>query len=260
MAGCSANSAAIARAAGAAADARAARPPTTAIMSPRTADTPAMRRQLLADVGAAATASFLAAPLVTAVDSAITKSAANVGSSLRAAVFSELRVLQRSPLSYIAAVPNRWLFALFFATFLPANVADTCSRGLGVSPTIPVLAASTFGNMCMSSAKDYAFARKFGGVAPRAAPLGMFLCFLIRDGLSSAAFFTMPPRLSSELQTRVGWSRDASDVAAQLVMPVAMQVPCSPLHLLGLDLYNAPGASAATRFTRVAQQLSLIHI
>lgn len=216
---------------------------------------PPLRRQLVADFGAAATASFLAAPFVTVIDTAITKAAATVGSSLRAAVWSEMAVLQRQPLSYIAAVPNRWLFFLFFATFAPANVADTCSNALGISPTLPVLAASTVGNMFAASAKDYAFARRFGVVAPRAAPLAMLLCFFARDGLSSAAFFTLPPRLSSELQARVGWSQSAADVTAQLVMPVAMQVPCSPLHLLGLDVYNVPKAAPTDRLARITQQL-----
>lgn len=216
---------------------------------------PITRRQLLADFGAAATASFTAAPLVTTIDSAITKTAANAGTALGPAILKEAAVLRRQPMSYITSVPNRWLFMLFFGTFFPANIADTCSHALGISPTVPVLLASTTGNMLMSSAKDFAFARRFSVAPPRAAPLAMLLCFLLRDGLSSAAFFTMPPRLSSELQARVGWSRGTSDVAAQLVMPVAMQVPCSPLHLLGLDVYNTPHASPVERLTRVAQQL-----
>ena len=41
---------------------------------------------------------------------------------------AELGVLRQRPLRYITAVPNRWLFLLFFATFAPANVAPHAAR------------------------------------------------------------------------------------------------------------------------------------
>ena len=76
------------------------------------------RRQLLADFGAAATASFAAAPLVTTIDSAITKTAANAGSAHGPAILKEALVLRQRPINYITSVPNRWLFMLFWLFLL----------------------------------------------------------------------------------------------------------------------------------------------
>jgi hypothetical protein len=41
--------------------------------------------------------------------------------------------------------------------------------------------------------------------------------------------------------------RPSADAMAQLVTPVSMQILSTPLHLLGLDLYNRQAATTAER-------------
>lgn len=108
--------------------------------------------------------------------------------------------------------------------------------------------------MSTAMAKDYAFARMYGVTAPRAAPLGMFGGFFVRDLISMAFFFTLPPLLSAELQAR-GTERAAADVGAQLLLPVVVQPLNSPWHLIGLDMYNAPVATLGERWRRIRAEL-----
>ena len=52
-----------------------------------------------------------------------------------------------NPLRTINATPTRWLVFVYTATYASANWTITLCDKLGVSPILPVLAASTAGNM-----------------------------------------------------------------------------------------------------------------
>ena len=190
-----------------------------------------------------------------AIDTAITKNASGA-MSLFPSLREELLVLQRKPLTYLTAPPFRWLWAVFFSTYAAANTADTLSRANGMSHTMPVLVSSTAANMSSAMAKDSAFAKMYGVTAPRPVPLGSYGCFFMRDIVSMAFFFTLPPLLSAELQAR-GAGKTTSDVSSQFLLPVAVQVVSNPWHLLGLNLYNEPKATAAERVQTVKHQLPL---
>lgn len=214
-----------------------------------------LTRRLLGDIGAAAISAALAAPFVAAIDTAITKNASGA-MSLFPSLREELLVLQRKPLTYLTAPPFRWLWAVFFSTYAAANTANTLSRANGMSHTMPVLVSSTAANMSSAMAKDSAFAKMYGVTAPRPVPLGSYGCFFMRDIVSMAFFFTLPPLLSAELQAR-GAGKTTSDVSSQFLLPVAVQVVSNPWHLLGLNLYNEPKATAAERVQTVKRQLPL---
>lgn len=59
--------------------------------------------------------------------------------------------------------------------------------------------------------------------------------------------------LLSQIQKQFGLARGWADGLSQLVSPGLVQIISTPVHILGLDLYNHPGASLADRF-RVVQQ------
>jgi hypothetical protein len=212
-------------------------------------------RRLCSDVVAAAISSALAAPFVAAIDTAITKNASGA-QRLFDSLREELRSLGTTPGRYLRGPPFRWLWTVFFSTYVAANTATTLSHERGISATMPVLASSTAANMSSAMAKDTAFARMYGVVAPKPAPLGMYGCFFVRDIVSMAFFFTLPPVLSQELQAR-GAGKAAADVSSQFALPVLVQLVSNPWHLLGLNLYNEPHASKAERWHRVRSQLPL---
>jgi hypothetical protein len=68
------------------------------------------------------------------------------------------------------------------------------------------------------------------------------------------ASFNLPPLLapSFEVHMSEGVQKYMSSAsAAQFVTPAAVQLVSTPLHLLGLDLYNRPDVSKGERVGRV---------
>ena len=76
----------------------------------------------------------------------------------------------------------------------------------------------------------------------RAVPRASYALFALRDSMTIFASFNLPPLLapvlpiSKELERRMTRTN-----AAQFLAPAGMQLFSTPLHLLGLDLYNRPG-------------------
>lgn len=94
-------------------------------------------------------------------------------------------------------------------------------------------------NMVAGIFKDREFTRMFGTTAPRPLPLGTYGLFATRDSLTIAASFNMPDVMARSLVSK-GWIGDPERAQniAQLVCPAAVQFLSTPLHLMGLDLYN----------------------
>lgn len=119
----------------------------------------------------------------------------------------------------------------------------------------PKFVSTTLVNMSLCIYKDRAFTRMFGLTAARPLPLATYGLFASRDALTVAASFNAPEIVSAVL-LRYGAVRDKrnADVVAQLACPAAVQFLSTPVHLLGLDLYNRPGASTGQRITLVGRE------
>ena len=117
--------------------------------------------RLAGDCVAAAAASISVSPVVTAMDRAITRNAAGA-QRLWPAMFEGLGQLIKQPIRNVRSTPTKWLMLVYSATYAGANAAHTLSVYLGIKPALPVLAASTIGNMSTGIAKDRAFARMYG--------------------------------------------------------------------------------------------------
>ena len=113
--------------------------------------------------------------------------------------------------------------------------------------------------------KDSQFARMFGkpSSGPAAAiPRLSYALFAARDSMTIFASFNLPSligpellKLPSAVQTRfkrILSTESGRTNTAQFVAPAAMQVFSTPIHLLGLDLYNRQGRlGLAERASRV---------
>lgn len=78
--------------------------------------------------------------------------------------------------------------------------------------------------------------------------------FAVRDMLTIFASFNLPPLIAPMLPLTDGMKQYVGQAsAAQFIAPAAVQIFSTPLHLLGLDLYNRPGATKAERVTRVVR-------
>lgn len=215
-----------------------------------------------ADAVAASAAAVLVAPLITAIDRGIIENASGrrtLGESLRAS----LGEVVRRPVRFFGGRPFGLIFMLYFGTYLTANTIDTASSTLQntaahttTAGTSKFLATST-SNLALCLYKDNRFTQLFGSVGSnRPVPLPTFALFTVRDCLTIFASFNLPTLLSPSLEQHMGdqvRKYVTATSAAQFLTPAAVQIVSTPLHLLGLDLYNRQGVSKSERMRRVVR-------
>jgi hypothetical protein len=143
--------------------------------------------------------------------------------------------------------------SLYFGTYFTANTVDTVSSTIhSKSPSsttagTPKFLATSTTNLALCLYKDNKFTQLFGSAgSARPVPLPTFALFTIRDCMTIFASFNLPPLLAPSFEKHMseGVQRYMSSAsAAQFITPAAVQLVSTPLHLLGLDLYNRPGAA-----------------
>ena len=166
--------------------------------------------------------------------------------------------------------------SLYFGTYLTANTIDTLSSTLHATPAptttsgTPKFLATSTANLALCLYKDNQFTKLFSAPASsfssastpasasfsttRAVRLPTFALFTIRDCLTIFASFNLPPLLTPRFRAAMGDSAQryvSAATAAQFLTPAAVQLLSTPLHLLGLDLYNRPRVPAPQRAARV---------
>eukprot|EP00965_Chrysotila_dentata_P247803 6207971-Pleurochrysis_carterae.AAC.1 len=194
----------------------------------------------------AAVAGLSCAPIISAIDKAITTNASGAA-AFWPSFWHSMRMLKEKPASLLMSAPFRWIVFVYFSTYLGANVADTYCKIHKRTPTAVVLASSTAANTGATIAKDRAFARMFGIVSAKPLPLPSYGAWFMRDVLTMAFVFSVPPVAAAKLQQHTSLSEGKASVAAQLVVPCAAQLVAAPLHLLGLDFYNSPLSTLTER-------------
>ena len=207
-------------------------------------------RRLAADLACAFAASSLVAPLVTLLDKSIVLRT-HSAQPLRSIFSASLGQALRHPLAFIVSTPYLLIHGLYASTYLAANLTDTWTstrrRGLSASyigSGPEKFLATGAVNMSICLYKDARFARFFGGSpGPHAASAAAaasratvsrasLALFASRDALTIFASFNAPSMLAPWL--------GGSIRAAQFAAPAAVQLLSTPLHLLGLDLFNRP--------------------
>merc|ERR1712151_889937 len=105
---------------------------------------------------------------------------------------------------------------------------------------------------------DVAFAKMFSRASAKAAevkravPMTTYGTFLFRDSLIIGAGFILPSLVAGGLKSNTDLGPQTAEKIAQLATPCAMQLVITPIHLLGLNLYNVPSATTAERFRAVS--------
>lgn len=211
---------------------------------------PPLARNLLGDVTVAIAASFAVSPMVSIIDKAIVQYAAGSAASLPVAILASGSLAFTNLLGFLAKPEFLIVWGVYLLTYVAANcIASVCEK-LGVNDEMPKFIGVSFVNIAACVSKDAVFARMFGTGPARQVPALTFALFCLRDSLTVLASFTLPSRVATLLQAR-GFKRETCDTASQLVCPMGVQILSTPVHLLGLSLYNSPGASASSRATEI---------
>lgn len=171
--------------------------------------------------------------------------------TLKSSITTSLRDLVFRPQKMLFSKPVALIFLLYGGTYLTANTLDTASSTVQNKPSTTVtsgplkFAASSSANIGLCLFKDRTFVRLFGaGGPPRPVPLPSYLLFTTRDCLTIFASFNVPPLLGPVLSKQMGDEVQktlSGQTLAQFLAPAGIQLVSTPLHLLGLDLYNREG-------------------
>ncbi|OAG43873.1 hypothetical protein AYO21_01725 [Fonsecaea monophora] len=238
--------------------------------------------RLGADVTSAASASVLIAPIITVIDRLGPRvclfdvllgfcpdRTLGVGATNSK---DQIHTITR-PHAFIFSRPFLLIFALYLSTYTTANAVDTLHSTVASKPASTVSSGATkfiatsSVNMSACVYKDSCFARMFGAASSSTGatvPRLSYALFAVRDSLTIFASFNLPsiiaPQLANlPLEVRSRFSRILSTESgrmntAQFMAPAAIQLISTPIHLLGLDLYNRQGRlGSGARYSRVVR-------
>ncbi|KAI0433613.1 hypothetical protein F5Y09DRAFT_52445 [Xylaria sp. FL1042] len=220
--------------------------------------------RLGADAVSAACAASLIAPVISIIDRSIMENASG-RSTLGESLKTSLRTLFTRPHTMLFSRPVALIFMLYGGTYLTANTLDTASATVRGKPAHYVssgtdkFVASSAANVGLCIYKDQVYVKLFGpGGPPRPVPLPTYALFGLRDCITIFASFNVPPLLGPVVSERLGAEmrrRVSGETIAQFAAPAAVQLFSTPIHLLGLDVYNRPGGvggvSWADRWTLI---------
>ncbi|KAJ3068889.1 hypothetical protein HDU98_008007 [Podochytrium sp. JEL0797] len=157
-------------------------------------------------------------------------------------------MLATKPVLFVRQPAFLAVFLVYSGTYVTANSVESVCLNAKMDPTMPKFLSSTIVNISLCVWKDRKLAGWFGQGPARPFPRISYGLFTVRDSLTVAAAFTLPPIISKVLQgPEIGASKAFSDTLCQLGLPCAVQLVSTPIHLWGLNIYNRPHASVVER-------------
>lgn len=195
--------------------------------------------------------------------SIIEKAATNT--TFRSCFMRALRPVITRPHTFLVSKPFLLVFALYFSTYFVANGIDTITSTVQAKPASKVTSGATkfmstsITNMSICIYKDSQFVKMFGKPKTPAATIPMlsYALFAMRDSMTVFASFNLPPLIAPKFLdlppsvqkqfSAILSTESRRNNTAQFFAPAAMQLISTPLHLLGLDLYNRQGDISMTR-------------
>ncbi|TPR07142.1 Sugar (and other) transporter family protein [Aspergillus niger] len=198
------------------------------------------------DIASAATAGALTCPVITVIDRAIIEKAAK-GVPIRQTITSCFRSMFTKPGSFFLSTPFLLIYTLYTSTYLTANTIDTFTSTVRDKPFSTVFPGTakflttTAVNMGICVYKDARFARIFASCHPSGAakvPKISYGLFCLRDSITIFASFNIPALVAPSIPDSIAATPGMKAALAQFSCPALMQFASTPMHLLGLDLYN----------------------
>ena len=163
--------------------------------------------------------------------------------SIFGSLSSSLQRLIFGPHTFIFARPSMIMMMLYSSTYFTANMIDTMSSTAHDQPASATTSglikfgAVSLVNLSLALYKDSQFTKMFGTISSRPLPPASYALLALRDSLTIFASFNLPPKLAVMLPESAEGHFSRLSVA-QLAAPALVQILNTPLHLLGLDLYN----------------------
>lgn len=220
-------------------------PPTPSVTTPKIVEVlkPEVKtlERVAVDVISAGAATLAIAPVICLIDRSVIENASGRSKSVLASVGTSLKTLFTSPHKFFFSKPFALVYLTYCGTYLSANTVDTVASIRNGTDIKSVTAGTekfvttSVANMSLGLLKDRSFARMFGTGAPRPVPAPTLVLFAARDAMTIFASFNVPPLLAPYMPQNMLMRPESW---AQFLAPASCQLLSTPLHLLGLDLYN----------------------
>ncbi|KAK6517189.1 hypothetical protein TWF506_007063 [Arthrobotrys conoides] len=195
-----------------------------------------------ADIASAIIAAVAVAPAICMIDKSIVENASGKR-RLTSSIKDSIIHLVTKPQTFFLSRTFGLVAMVYAGTYIVANTTDTFLSYRKGNESITEVTAGTAKfagtsstNILLTLVKDRNFARMFGIGASKPIPLPTYALFCARDCLTILFSFNIPPVLSRVLPDNIGGLSSLS--TAQILAPAGCQFLSTPLHLLGLDLYN----------------------
>ena len=152
-----------------------------------------------------------------------------------------------NPIYFFKQPSFLFIWGVYSGTYIVANSIEALCERSERSSFYPKFVGSSAANVTLSVLKDKAFAKMFGTGEVKPMTMKSMGLFATRDSMTILASFSLPGLFSARLQKDFNMKAGSADNFAQLVTPVSMQILSTPLHLLGLDIYNRANATSDER-------------
>jgi hypothetical protein len=211
-------------------------------------------RAVGAEWGSALAASAAVAPAISIIDKSIIANASG-RQPLLEGIVAGFKTLFTRPGYFVRQPSFIWIWGVYAGTYITANTIEVACEFSQKPAFYPKFIGSSIANVTLSVTKDRAFTRMFGASVPKPLPLPTYGLFATRDSLTILAGFSLPPLIAKELVTKkMVTDIKSAEVLSQLSVPCLMQICSTPMHLLGLDLYNRPGVSTIDRLNFIRKE------
>jgi hypothetical protein len=174
--------------------------------------------------------------------------------SMGAALVDGFKTLFRSPISTFLKLDNRAVYIVYSGTYISKNSMEATSNYMSWDPFWPVLIGTTCVNTTLGILKDRYLAQMFGS-GPVQFPLSSYGFFTGRDLVIIGASFHGPQYVTPWFREKTGWDYDNANTLAQLLCPGLAQIVATPLHIMGLDVYNRPTLTFAERMKGMLKRI-----
>eukprot|EP01038_Epipyxis_sp_PR26KG_P008602 gene8602-11626_t len=179
------------------------------------------------------------APAISIVDKAIVSNASGL-EPLIPSLINGIKTLFFKPIYFFKQPSFLFIWGVYSGTYIVGNSIEALCERSKQSPFYPKFIGGSIANVTLSVLKDKAFASMFGTGPPKIMGLPSYMLFATRDSMTILASFSLPAIISLRMQRDLEMEKSKADTTAQLLLPISMQILSTPLHLLGLDVYNRP--------------------
>jgi len=139
------------------------------------------------------------------------------------------------------------MWIVYAATYGTANSLKSIEAALHVKLGFVATLLVTLVNMSCGIAKDAAYAKMFGAKDAKdggsRTPALAFVIWFVRDLVAFTFILTLPPLITARL--------GVAEELAKFATPVVAQYFTTPLHLLGFNMCNMPGATIGRQLAAI---------